>query len=57
MLYSLFEAQHMLLEPWRFAAEAARGWFDHPFSPFTYSPLARRIAASNDLFLRVTQRF
>jgi len=57
MLYSLYETQHTLLEPWRFAAEAARGWFGHPFSPFTYSPLARRITAANDLFLRVTQRY
>ena len=47
----------MLLGPWRIAAEAARGWFGHPFSPLTYSPIARRIAASSDLFLRVTQRY
>ena len=57
MLYSLYETQHTLLAPWRFAAEATRGWFGHPFSPLTYSPLARRIAAANDLFLRVTQRY
>ncbi|MBI1943690.1 MAG: polyhydroxyalkanoate depolymerase [Betaproteobacteria bacterium] len=57
MLYSLFETQHLLLGPWRHAAEAARGWFGHPFSPLSYSPLARRISASSDLFLRVTQRF
>ena len=43
MLYSFFETQHMLLEPWRFAAEATRGWYAHPFSPFSYSPLSRRI--------------
>ena len=57
MLYSLYEAQHTLLGPWRIAAEAARGWFGHPFSPFSYSPMARRIAASSELFLRVTQRY
>ncbi len=57
MLYSLFETQHMLLEPWRSAAEATRGWFAHPFSPLSYVPIARRIAAANDLFLRVTQRY
>src|SRR5262249_20113560 len=57
MLYSLYETQHTLLGPWRFAAEAAHGWFAHPWSPFSYSPLARRIAAANDLFLRVTQRY
>ena len=57
MLYSLYETQHQLLGPWRNAAEAARGWFGHPFSPFAYSPIARRITASSDLFLRVTQRY
>jgi poly(3-hydroxybutyrate) depolymerase len=57
MLYSLYETQHMLLEPWRFAAEASRGWFAHPWSPLSYSPLARRVAAANDLFLRVTRRY
>ena len=57
MLYNWYEAQHQLLGPWRIAAEAARGWFGHPFSPLTYSPIARRITASTDLFLRVTQRY
>jgi poly(3-hydroxybutyrate) depolymerase len=57
MLYNLYETQHLLLGPWRIAAEAARGWYGHPFSPLAYSPLARRITASTDLFLRVTQRY
>jgi poly(3-hydroxybutyrate) depolymerase len=57
MLYSLFETQHMLLEPWRFAAEATRGWFAHPFSPWSHLPISRRVAAANDLFLRLTQRY
>jgi poly(3-hydroxybutyrate) depolymerase len=57
MLYSLHEAQHLWLEPWRHAAEATRGWFGHPFSPFSYLPHARRLVASSDLFLRVTQRY
>jgi poly(3-hydroxybutyrate) depolymerase len=57
MLYSLYEAQHMALAPWRFWAELSHGWFGHPFSPFTHLPLAKRMAASSDLFLRVTQRY
>jgi poly(3-hydroxybutyrate) depolymerase len=57
MLYSLYEAQHMALAPARFWAELARGWFGHPFSPLIYLPHARRLAASSDLFLRVTQRY
>ena len=45
MLYSLFEAQHTALAPLRFMAELSRGWFGNPFSPLSYSPFARRLAA------------
>ena len=57
MLYNLHEAQHMALAPWRFWAELARGWYGHPFSPLIYMPLAKRLAASSDLFLRLTDRY
>ncbi len=57
MLYSLYEAQHLALVPLRYFAELSRGWFGHPFSPLAYSPFAKRLAASSDLFLRVTQRY
>ncbi len=57
MLYSLYEAQHMALTPLRYIAELQRGWFAHPFSPLSYHPFAKRLAASNDLFLRLTQRY
>ena len=57
MLYSLYEAQHSALGPMRYIAELSRGWFGNPFSPLTYTPFARRVAASSDLFLRVTQRY
>jgi poly(3-hydroxybutyrate) depolymerase len=57
MLYSLYEAQHTALIPFRFMAELSRGWFGHPFSPFSHLPMARRFAASSDLFLRITERY
>ena len=47
----------MALAPLRFWAELSRGWFGHPLSPLIYWPLARRVAASSDLFLRVTERY
>ena len=47
----------MALAPWRYLAELSRGWFGHPFSPLIYMPLAKRVAASSDLFLRVTERY
>ena len=57
VLYSLYEAQHTALVPLRALADFYRGWFGNPFSPFAYMPLARRLAASSDLFLRVTDRY
>jgi poly(3-hydroxybutyrate) depolymerase len=57
MLYSLYEAQHMALAPMRFWAEWTRGLFGHPFSPLAHWPMSRRLAASSDLFLRVTERY
>jgi poly(3-hydroxybutyrate) depolymerase len=53
----LYEAQHAALAPWRYWAELSRGWFDHPFSPFAHLPISRRIAATSDLFLRLTGRY
>ena len=57
MLYSLYEAQHAALQPLRLVAEFSRGWFGHPFSPLSYSPMSRGLAAGSDLFLRLTQRY
>jgi poly(3-hydroxybutyrate) depolymerase len=57
MLYSLYEAQHTALVPFRFIAELSRGWFGHPFSPWAHLPMSRRVAASSDLFLRLTGRY
>jgi poly(3-hydroxybutyrate) depolymerase len=47
----------MALAPWRLWAELSHGWFAHPFSPLIYLPHAKRVAASSDLFLRVTERY
>lgn len=57
MLYSLYEAQHTALAPLRLVADFYRGWFGNPFSPFAYLPHARRLAATSDLFLRLTDRY
>jgi poly(3-hydroxybutyrate) depolymerase len=57
MLYSLYEAQHTALTPYRYLAELTRGWYGNPFSPFHFHPFASRLAAASDLFLRVTGRY
>jgi len=38
-------------------ASMSASMFSHPFSPLSYSPLSRKIAAGNELFIRVTQRY
>ena len=57
MLYSLYEAQHAALAPFRFFAEFSHGWLHHPFSPLAHLPLSRRLEANSDLFLRLTRRY
>lgn len=57
MLYSLYEAQHTALVPFRHVAEMWRGWFGNPFSPLSFIPMSREFTAGSDLFLRVTQRY
>ena len=47
----------MALAPLRYLAELSLGWFGHPFSPLAHMPLSRRLAATSDLFLRVTTRY
>jgi poly(3-hydroxybutyrate) depolymerase len=57
MLYSFYEAQHTALAPLRLLAELSHGWFAHPFSPWAHLPMSRRVAATSDLFLRLTGRY
>ena len=57
MLYSLYEAQHTALAPYRSVAEFWRGWFGNPFSPLAFVPLSKELTAGSDLFLRVTRRY
>ena len=57
MLYDVYEAQHQALAPLRYLAELSLGWFAHPFSPWAHLPGSRRVAATSDLFLRLTGRY
>jgi len=57
MLYQLHEMQHSYLAPIRAAAQTVVNFYGHPFSPFSYSPVSRAIAASSELILRTTQRY
>jgi poly(3-hydroxybutyrate) depolymerase len=57
LLYTLHEMSHAALAPWQIWASMNAKLFSHPFSPFSYSPLSRKIAAGSELFVRVTQRY
>src|SRR5487761_2633936 len=48
---------HAALTPWQMWASMNASMFSHPFSPLSYSPLSREIAAGSELFVRVTQRY
>lgn len=57
MLYALHEMRHAMLAPWTQLAKAHHQLFSHPFSPFSYAPGAPRVAASAELFHRLTKRY
>lgn len=57
MLYALHEMSHAALAPWQMLASMNASVFSHPFSPLSYSPVSRKIAAGSELFMRMTQRY
>ena len=57
MLYHLYDLQHAALTPLRIASEMTRAMVSNPFNPVHLSPFAKNIAASTELFERVTRRF
>ena len=57
LLYTLHEMSHAALTPWQLWASFNANMFSHPFSPLSYSPLSRKIAAGSELFVRITQRY
>ena len=57
LLYTMHEMSHAALTPWQMWASMNASIFSHPFSPLSYSPLSRKIAAGSELFVRVTQRY
>jgi poly(3-hydroxybutyrate) depolymerase len=52
MLYAAYQAQSDALAPLRLMAEAARGWFAHPWPVIGGHPMARSLAAACELISR-----
>ncbi|HTN96156.1 MAG TPA: hypothetical protein VL101_04200, partial [Nordella sp.] len=57
LLYYLYEMNHAAIAPWRAAAEAANFFWKNPVNPFAQTYMGRSMAASLDLFERVTRRY
>lgn len=57
MLYHLYDLQHALLTPARLGAEVVKMAFKNPINPLSYTPAGRTVAASAELFERMTSRF
>src|SRR5689334_13681821 len=55
MLYLMRDAYDQMLSPMRVAAEMARTACENPFSPLSYAPNSRAVAASCELFERATR--
>jgi poly(3-hydroxybutyrate) depolymerase len=57
MLYQLYEFNHAAVAPWRAAAHYARFLWKTPVNPFARTHIGRQMAASLDLFERLTRRY
>ncbi|QQG35563.1 MAG: polyhydroxyalkanoate depolymerase [Micavibrio aeruginosavorus] len=57
MLYHFFDLHHAMLTPIRMTAELMRTAYQHPMNPLSYTQGGRSLAASAEIFERVTRRF
>ena len=56
-MYWLYEMGHAALDPARAFADAARLFYRNPANPFAHTTYGKSIAASMELFERVTRRY
>jgi poly(3-hydroxybutyrate) depolymerase len=57
MLYDFYEMNHAAVAPWRALADAGRLFWKSPVNPLSTTYLGRSVAASLELFERVTRRY
>ncbi len=55
--YHFYEMVHMAMAPARALSDMTRMTFKSPFNPLSYTPMGRNLAASADLFERMTRRY
>jgi len=57
MFYQLYELNHAALQPFRASADAVKLLYSNPINPMSRTPFGRSVAASAELFERVTRRY
>ncbi|MEZ5799524.1 MAG: polyhydroxyalkanoate depolymerase [Nitratireductor sp.] len=57
MYYMLYEMSHAVLGPWRAAADATRLFYSNPVNPASHTNFGKQMAASAEVFERVTRRY
>ena len=57
MLYEIREAQRSILNPVSGWADAMSKLFSNPYSPFSYTPMATRVAAGFELMFRLGKEY
>ena len=55
--YQFYEMAHLSLAPARFVSDAARFIFKNPLNPIAHTVLGKNIAASAEIFERLTRRY
>ncbi len=56
-LYFMYEAAFTAMAPARAMADASRLFYTNPANPMTHTPFGRTVAASAEMFERVTRRY
>ncbi len=55
--YEWHELAYLALAPARAVSDIARVWFKSPLNPLSHTPVGRNVAASAELFERLTRRY
>ena len=55
--YQMYEMAHLSMVPARALSDATRLWYKNPFNPLTFTEFGRNVAASAEMFERMTRRY
>ncbi|MGP0060973.1 MAG: polyhydroxyalkanoate depolymerase [Beijerinckiaceae bacterium] len=55
--YQMHEMAYLALAPARAMSDVTRSWFKNPINPMTHTTVGRNVAASAELFERLTRRY